>query len=100
MTQPTPGPWMINQETQEVYAEPDPKGPSIVVADCCNANAPDSDKEQEANARLIAAAPMLYRACEMNVCLHKADDTECHADEGPCAARAAIRKASDGLARC
>ena len=62
MTQPTPGPWMINQETQEVYAEPDPKGPSIVVADCCNANAPDSDKEQEANARLIAAAPELLEA--------------------------------------
>ncbi len=45
---------------------------------------------------LCAAAPDMYRACEMNACLHKSDGSECAADEGPCAARAAIAKARGG----
>lgn len=83
--QHTPGPW--SEHDGQIYAENDPKGRTFALIPYY-----DREPEQDANARLIAAAPELLAALRWVI----GDDSS---DE-PCivAARAAIAKA-EGSAR-
>ena len=79
MSQHTPGPWHVGEapyETGIIYSEPDRTGGPMKVAECRGwghltgggALGLPSDQAaqiQDANARLIAAAPQLLRACLM-----------------------------------
>ena len=58
----TPGPWRsISHGSREVQRPYVISETGIILADC---NAESSDGENEANARLIAAAPDMFRALE------------------------------------
>lgn len=86
----TPGPWFINRESEDVIegklsiesvnAETQPSYFIAQVDEC---------KSQEANARLIAAAPELLEFAEEWLCMQGSDENYMTAK-----ARAAIAKAT------
>jgi len=61
MTHATPGPWKVGYsddfEGQQVIMEQDCNGRVLALID-------DTDEQDQANARLIAAAPELLEACK------------------------------------
>lgn len=95
MSKPTPGPWKVthrNPQAPDVgYIEGGTcvEPYEIAVLYCCY-----GDSEQEANARLVAAAPELYEACKEFV--RKVERGEARSVKSYAQMKAAISKAEEG----
>jgi hypothetical protein len=63
----TPGPWI--NDGREIAGRPDPENSQTYIAPICKMDEEWAPEIAAANARLIAAAPMLFRRLEE---LHKA----------------------------
>lgn len=63
-TKHTPGPWETGGVMTLVEFRPEGWNAPMCIADCHTKNAPQSETERVANARLIAAAPELLEACK------------------------------------
>src|ERR1035437_6697353 len=68
----TPGPWVTGARMTSVQVWPKAWNAALIIADCDAQHAPDSEGERVANARLIAASPMLLEALRESV-RHYAD---------------------------
>ena len=96
MNKHTPGPWIAVRGYAYWEVEPQRKGgerkPPYQIADTCSSDPANPDKGlQEANARLIAAAPELLEALENLLKVHEGEGgTQYNAAD---IVRAAIAKA-------
>lgn len=96
MSKYTPGPWVLeNRGCKYIVSKP---GDGYITRDVCRLDGSTmSAFAQEANARLIAAAPELLEALRGLLALDKEHHQRGHDDEDICqevqAARAAIAKA-------
>lgn len=108
-TKHTPGPWTIPDFGPPISIEANRQDEVWCVAEVGNGEMPSD--EEEANARLISAAPDLFEACnrllfwmdnsEVNIdltemCERSGYDVSPHMHEAFSAARAAIAKATGG----
>ncbi|EKL0657274.1 hypothetical protein ACF0C8_10115 [Pseudomonas aeruginosa] len=90
MSKHTPGPWFINgHERYTKYVEARIGGGWVQEVAACGPT--ENPEQQEANARLIAAAPELLEALQS--CIQQITAL-CSADDVPDQARAAIAKAT------
>ena len=62
MTQHTPGPWLVLSDDDHSDALTIQDQDELTIADIWGFAAPDRDGQEQANARLIAAAPELLAA--------------------------------------
>ena len=86
MSKHTPGPWTVWNGHSDVYAGPissnTPGGiigkphQRLVCVAICDEDEEITDREQRANARLIAAAPLLLEACKATVAADEASIKE------------------------
>jgi hypothetical protein len=67
----TPGPWDTGANMAHVEVWPDGWNVPQRIADCGTKLAPESNAEQCANAKLIAAAPDLLEVCKEAICILK-----------------------------
>ncbi|HCF4362572.1 TPA: hypothetical protein NIE75_005283 [Pseudomonas aeruginosa] len=90
MSKHTPGPWFINgHERYTKYVEARIGGGLVQEVAACGPT--EKPEQQEANARLCAAAPELLEA--LQACIQQITAL-CSADDVPDQARAAIAKAT------
>jgi hypothetical protein len=59
----TPGPWMVGEKDRNDQTVVD--GPHSTICTCFHHCVKSLEREMEANARLIAAAPDLLKVCEL-----------------------------------
>ena len=52
----TEGRWNVDTSCAQVYIEDPDTGKCVVIADCCHIDAPNDEKEQDANAIFLAKA--------------------------------------------
>lgn len=90
MSKHTPGPWEVSKMTP---VRVDTQDGSIVVNWTCNKDDGKTDRLAEANARLIAAAPLMYEALEEVVGAFADGEVDSHIIE---IARAALQAAKGG----
>ena len=101
-TQHTPGPWKVlhtraRKLQWNVCTENGAPFQAVIVEGLCNSNEHLSDEVQEANARLIAAAPdLLASLIDLLAWANISDDSHYKTLALRNAARAAIRQATGG----